>query len=592
MNAIRSSLLARMLGLFAACFVFAVGTTLVVSMILSSSAQKKQLSAAQGLLEREGDVQEKLLTEGLQRKATSLAELLGMIAQEPIQNFDYSVLEQYVVAAGEDPDIASVVIRDAAGEIIVGKPPQPGLHRVSLDIVASGEKLGELEIGLLLNRIETAQANAVARRGEHERTMLDDAAEAKTSQLMWSGLLGLLVLGSGLMFALVGIKRSLIEPLGQTMNVLEAVAAGDLSQRLDYAGEDEIGRMATALNAAISKMRAALTEIEEASKRERESAEELSARVDRMLETVDAASTGNLNQEFDESDLSSGDALGRMAVGLHKLLTDMQQSIRSIADNAKALQGTSESIDGVSQAMVDNSTETFSRSNSLSNSVREMSDSISSSASAAEEMSLTIGQIADSCGETATLSRSVEAAVESADQTFGLLWQSNEEIGEVTKAIITIASQTKLLALNATIEAAGAGEAGRGFAVVANEVKELAQQTSEATEGITSTIGDIRQNSGQVKEALTGIRESIAALSKNASFVAAAIDEQTIASEEIGRNIQLTAAGSQSISGSVQAVAEIAKQTSDGADQAKASADELRRMAERLENSIHRFEVG
>ncbi len=76
------------------------------------------------------------------------------------------------------------------------------------------------------------------------------------------------------------------------------------------------------------------------------------------------------------------------------------------------------------------------------------------------------------------------------------------EVGSVMSLIRSITDQTNLLALNAAIEAARAGEAGRGFSVVADEVRSLAQKTSDATQEISTTIGDVQAGSVKMLEAM------------------------------------------------------------------------------------------
>ncbi|OON96687.1 MAG: hypothetical protein ATN36_04975 [Epulopiscium sp. Nele67-Bin005] len=94
--------------------------------------------------------------------------------------------------------------------------------------------------------------------------------------------------------------------------------------------------------------------------------------------------------------------------------------------------------------------------------------------------------------------------------------KASQNIAEVIKIIESIASQTNLLALNAAIESARAGEAGRGFAVVANEIRDLANKTSEIVKEVEETIQDTLKNveRGQTivndtDEALTNIVATI-----------------------------------------------------------------------------------
>jgi methyl-accepting chemotaxis protein len=155
--------------------------------------------------------------------------------------------------------------------------------------------------------------------------------------------------------------------------------------------------------------------------------------------------------------------------------------------------------------------------------------------------------------------------------------------------IASIAAQTNLLALNASIEAARAGASGRGFAVVANEVKELAKETAQATEDIRHKIDVIQRDTSGATSAIGEVTNIIRSMDEIARKVALAVEQQTITTNEIGRNVDDAARSTSEIARNISGVAEAAQDTSQGSSQSQEAAQALTRMAVELQELVGAF---
>ncbi len=187
----------------------------------------------------------------------------------------------------------------------------------------------------------------------------------------------------------------------------------------------------------------------------------------------------------------------------------------------------------------------------------------------------------------------IRERVENIAHTILALSEQTQQIGEITNVVSNIAQQSKMLALNASIEAAKAGEAGKGFAVVAAEVKELAIQSQQSTAQVQKILQDIRRATDRAvmatEEGNKRVDAGVVLVEKSGEMMkqlSEVIDETVRASKQIVAAVQQEVIGIDQVSTSMNEINKVTSQFVSSTQQTKEAATNMGKVAGRLRECV------
>lgn len=335
--------------------------------------------------------------------------------------------------------------------------------------------------------------------------------------------------------AVVTVNR-ITKPLAEVNRILDIVASGDMTQRLDDSAKDEFGELSKSCNTLIDSLRS-------------------------LIKGIISRST--------------------------QLAAASEQTSTITGESSKAIRNQQAQVEQAATA----TTEMSSTSQTVSNSAQQALHEIKNADKEAEH-------VKDISNQNKATIEQLAYEVDEASNVINKLHKDSASIGSILDVIRGIADQTNLLALNAAIEAARAGEYGRGFAVVADEVRSLASKTQESTQEIQSMIESLQSGAEAAVSAMEKGKQQAVSCVKQSDLASSALDSITLAvsqahnvSEEISTAAQEQQQVSQEISERLESIVAIAEQTAEGAIQTTISSSEVAKLAEELRLSVENFKV-
>ncbi|MBX3345191.1 MAG: methyl-accepting chemotaxis protein [Nitrospira sp.] len=464
---------------------------------------------------------------------------------------------------------------------------------------SQAEQMRALGVLALTVNLTPSFENVVRRHNEQVTTieaiakdLNEDAQALATNGTFILVVGGVVAVGLGLFVGYL-LATFLSRNITHIANVATQAAGGNLQARAKIESHDELGQMAVAFNSMLDRITALVSTEEER--------DLMQKRLMQFLVLVSEVGKGDLTKRGEVT----ADMFGNLADGFNLMIARFGQllkQVREAADRVNKSAGTlresAGQMSGTARAQAEESVRTLGAVEQLAAGMRQVASTAGASSESAKQVLSATERGNVAVQETVRDMQSIRSAVQRMSKQVKGLGDRSLEISQIVSTIRDIANQTNLLALNAAIEAAGAGEAGARFAVVADQVRKLAESSTQATREIADLVKVIQSETQDAVVAMEHETQAVEAGSASAlrtGDVFAEISDIAKRSSELAQNI---AGAASDQTASTEKVGRAIKEFTGGAvatqkqtDSTRLTIEDMAKLAEGLNSSVAQFKL-